>query len=117
MIPPPPFSTRTDTLFPYAPLFRSGRCQPAGRSRRRLDRRRPRPGDCLGGIGGGIRREHRAEEHKSELQSLMRISYAVLGLEKKKKTINRYREKREENIHSNTTRMKNKAEAEDELHT
>src|SRR3546814_10385276 len=76
MIRRPPRSTRTDTLFPYTTLFRS-----VGRSPRNLPfvgfpRRgySPVQGDVLG----------RSEEHTSELQSLMRISYAVFCLKKKK---------------------------------
>src|SRR3546814_5056473 len=67
MIRRPPRSTRTDTLFPYTTLFRSttpcecGRCWP-----------------CFSDVDG-----HRSEEHTSELQSLMRISYAVFCLKKK----------------------------------
>src|SRR3546814_6768775 len=68
MIRRPPRSTRTDTLFPYTTLFRSPQ------HRRRLHRRQgdPRP-----------RHSRRSEEHTSELQSLMRISYAVFCLKKK----------------------------------
>src|SRR3546814_11213199 len=80
----PPRSTRTDTLFPYTTLFRS----PVG----------------LQALGDGVQRgvlthypqahalaegTHgvgRSEEHTSELQSLMRISYAVFCLKKKKHT-------------------------------
>src|SRR3546814_7372698 len=95
MIRRPPRSTRTDTLFPYTTLFRSrgfvaarfdaedgqgarhgartvlrrsGRCHPAGAGRRKP----------------ALRRGERSEEHTSELQSLMRISYAVFCLHKKK---------------------------------
>src|SRR3546814_14183699 len=90
MIRRPPRSTRTDTLFPYTTLFRSPRhyCLLAGRC------------DCSGSIGavhrqpqadgdegGRWRRsddgDWRSEEHTSELQSLMRISYAVFCLKKK----------------------------------
>src|SRR3546814_7548251 len=100
----PPRSTRTDTLFPYTTLFRSGR-QPD-----RVDhgggrpRRLPELDEQLGGnpaarlvahlLGRRRRRqqdprarvEPRSEEHTSELQSLMRISYAVFCLKKKKNT-------------------------------
>src|SRR3546814_2062336 len=78
MIRRPPRSTRTDTLFPYTTLFRS--CAAADR---RL-RRRPPPGRP-GGNRGSYSRRTRSEEHTSELQSLMRISYAVFCLKKKKK--------------------------------
>src|SRR3546814_1570271 len=102
MIRRPPRSTRTDTLFPYTTLFRSaddGSCVDSARllsSRlclRRLvhsprsDREstakafRNRHADARGGSGRG-----RSEEHTSELQSLMRISYAVFCLKKKKIT-------------------------------
>src|SRR3546814_3306649 len=106
MIRRPPRSTRTDTLFPYTTLFRSG----------------GRPMECrllvqtgqaptlqwhAGGGMGRIGENHvsptvasysprkrsktsimssRSEEHTSELQSLMRISYAVFCLKKKKIT-------------------------------
>src|SRR3546814_4850911 len=78
MIRRPPRSTRTDTLFPYTTLFRSlGRPQgvqsPADQGYLR-DRLRLRGATC----------RRRSEEHTSELQSLMRISYAVFCLKKKK---------------------------------
>src|SRR3546814_21134877 len=88
MIRRPPRSTRTDTLFPYTTLFRSGcndeRAGPGGRRRvgcgrnRRLDQDRTH-------CGGDkpMPAEARSEEHTSELQSLMRISYAVFCLKKK----------------------------------
>src|SRR3546814_19386962 len=94
MIRRPPRSKRTDTLFPYTTLFRS---DAAGRQPRGLDPRRA--GRCEAGAGRartcggtGVARLHfqgrhgRSEEHTSELQSLMRISYAVFCLKKKKKT-------------------------------
>src|SRR3546814_6338094 len=88
----PPRSTRTDTLFPYTTLFRSDRHaalvaawdQPVG----------PHPCPCAT-ADRAIRRAHavgthpdrqavgRSEEHTSELQSLMRISYAVFCSKKK----------------------------------
>src|SRR3546814_4869321 len=91
MIRRPPRSTRTDTLFPYTTLFRSltgaGEWldhigQTAGTG---ID-----PGRC-GGKASTARgrlcqgQNRRSEEHTSELQSLMRISYAVFCLKKKKK--------------------------------
>src|SRR3546814_3534436 len=79
MIRRPPRSTRTDTLFPYTTLFRSRRglgcflvCGRSAPVTARLCARR-----CA----------RRSEEHTSELQSLMRISYAVFCLKKKKKQI------------------------------
>src|SRR3546814_10579700 len=79
MIRRPPRSTRTDTLFPYTTLFRSGehRGAPRPRSLRRHHGQRPTT---------DVRRRPRSEEHTSELQSLMRISYAVFCLKKKKQT-------------------------------
>src|SRR3546814_1506354 len=102
MIRRPPRSTRTDTLFPYTTLFRSlalvGLAADRGlllldlelghywaTSARALSRAagatcstvRPRRAATASG---------RSEEHTSELQSLMRISYAVFCLKKKKKT-------------------------------
>src|SRR3546814_7230590 len=101
----PPRSTRTDTLFPYTTLFLSRR-ERVGRPRTVAQHRR------AGGLGaaaqdggtvfhqrciplaGAIPFQHhelddvpgRSEEHTSELQSLMRTSYAVFCLKKKKKT-------------------------------
>src|SRR3546814_3463753 len=100
MIRRPPRSTRTDTLFPYTTLFRSrGRtAQPApARNRGRYPSAPQRGRDAAGG-GGVARRPRnaracpacdRSEEHTSELQSLMRISYAVFCLKKKKRTQNK----------------------------
>src|SRR3546814_6211018 len=95
----PPRSTRTDTLFPYTTLFRSPRVQRISRElpplpsdvsvadvdRHNGDRHdqswapddRERPVDDL------LVEHVRSEEHTSELQSLMRISYAVFCLKKK----------------------------------
>src|SRR3546814_1585830 len=104
MIRRPPRSTRTDTLFPYTTLFRSlypfpvasGRIAGGGWPRRAPDRRRGghRKADRLSDRRATMarypsarhRRLHaqRSEEHTSELQSLMRISYAVFCLKKKK---------------------------------
>src|SRR3546814_9711295 len=79
MIRRPPRSTRTDTLFPYTTLFRSGRRpfrpDPHPCADRRCPRNRRR--SCTA-------HRARSEEHTSELQSLMRISYAVFCLKKKK---------------------------------
>src|SRR3546814_9710907 len=81
MIRRPPRSTRTDTLFPYTTLFRSSWPRPARQSRL-LQRRIRAP--CFSMHRRGL--IGRSEEHTSELQSLMRISYAVFCLKKKKKT-------------------------------
>src|SRR3546814_9718389 len=97
----PPRSPRTDSLFPYATLFRS--VVGAGHRRvatRAADRPRHRPRDRS--VRGARRQEDetrrrrlvddgdrhlgkRSEEHTSEIQSLMRISYAVFWLKRKKK--------------------------------
>src|SRR3546814_9207646 len=107
MIRRPPRSTRTDTLFPYTTLFRS---QPGVEQRHREWRQalrnvaddrdatlleieqHDREGCCRHGCDWtclgeeiGRTRLERSEEHTSELQSLMRISYAVFCLKKKKK--------------------------------
>src|SRR3546814_5713387 len=78
MIRRPPRSTRTDTLFPYTTLFRSPRASPAT-PLRRYSAPAP-PGRSRHEETAADRR--RSEEHTSELQSLMRISYAVFCLKK-----------------------------------
>src|SRR3546814_19412732 len=75
MIRRPPRSTRTNTLFPYTTLFRSS--TPIDELRTAAARQRD-DRNCDGF------RVDRSEEHTSELQSLMRISYAVFCLKKKK---------------------------------
>src|SRR3546814_7932507 len=94
-----PRSTRTDTLFPYTTLFRSFRGrrheydQHLGRRQERIQWGVAHYLDASGAgrIGPGIRdslsQTLRSEEHTSELQSLMRISYAVFCLKKKNITI------------------------------
>src|SRR3546814_5643713 len=96
MIRRPPRATRTDTLFPYPTLFRS----------RPFDKLRGSSGrtgfiECFPSRRCPLRRDpqrrsrrrrvaaRRSEEHTSELQSLMRISYAVFCLKKKKKNTQR----------------------------
>src|SRR3546814_1849430 len=111
MIRRPPRSTRTDTPFPYTTLFRSRDQGPEGQGPTAGGgQRHPAPG--LDFLRGGARPPHslivafidecrqvghavesicrvltqqRSEEHTSELQSLMRSSYAVFCLKKKKK--------------------------------
>src|SRR3546814_14372448 len=80
MIRRPPRSTRTDTLFPYTTLFRS---VPAGVPRADFLGRRPGTGLAFRTCRGDLL--SRSEEHTSELQSLMRLSYAVFCLKKKKR--------------------------------
>src|SRR3546814_10232634 len=83
MILRPPRSTRTDTLFPYTTLFRSRRGFAAG-GQGLCRQLRGLPWACgQGEPGVGRARSDRSEEHTSELQSLMRISYAVFCLKKK----------------------------------
>src|SRR3546814_7419915 len=93
MIRRPPRSTRTDTLFPYTTLFRSPRlfAPPGGDHRKSLGWDRLSAGARRQGRFGRQRQQRaarlqqlRSEEHTSELQSLMRISYAVFCLKKKK---------------------------------
>src|SRR3546814_7193845 len=106
----PPRSTRTDTLLPYTTLFRS----------HQNDLLIPPDVLCMADIGAKIdqhilenargivariataRAQHRSEEHTSELQSLMRISYAVFCLKKKNK------KKRQPNNNKKTTIIYNK---------
>src|SRR3546814_4447472 len=84
MIRRPPRSTRTDTLFPYTTLFRSPRPKPRPGSDDRSERpNRPTTIDELQRAASVL--PARSEEHTSELQSLMRISYAVFCLKKKTK--------------------------------
>src|SRR3546814_16249556 len=92
MIRRPPISTHPDTLLPYATLFRSQ----AGHGRGEQVRRSARAGACShspdrsGGGGAAAstiahrQNAPRSEEHTSELQSLMRLSYAVFCLKKNK---------------------------------
>src|SRR3546814_2605777 len=106
MIRRPPTSTRTDTLFPYTTLFRSianqvrrhvpigidrGEAHQTRQHRRLLGRLADNDLHRIDGLAilikpesrrGGVD-EDRSEEHTSELQSLMRISYAVFCLKKK----------------------------------
>src|SRR3546814_5297435 len=101
MIRRPPRSTRTDTLFPYTTLFRSGNVRELRNTMQRAALLaagdevlaanlglQPTPG-AAGGVATSDEPdraaiEDRSEEHTSELQSLMRISYAVFCLKKKK---------------------------------
>src|SRR3546814_8130126 len=113
MIRRPPRSTPTDPLFPYTTLFRSRAPQYGGILRgdrrhdlaerqaaahvdRARDRRRRRPADARERCSLRLQRRRRygprvgrSEEHTSELQSLMRISYAVFCLKKKKNNTNK----------------------------
>src|SRR3546814_6079579 len=94
MVRRPPRSTRTDTLFPYTTLFRS-----VGGQRHALavqfdlrvlvgvvcaHQHVARGQDLRQVVAGETEQQRRSEEHTSELQSLMRISYAVFCLKKKK---------------------------------
>src|SRR3546814_1116947 len=107
MILRPPRSTRTDTLVPHTPLFRSlrqrpRRCHPAPpadvqealvghllQHSPQFGPLRPAHVEGFGDLaathryGAGAHEVERSEEHTSELQSLMRISYAVFCLNKK----------------------------------
>src|SRR3546814_18603490 len=96
MIRRPPRSTRTDTLFPYTTLFRSDACRlgvgkfgnMAATQRARIVKRAASKNPGQPFHGGSVM--IRSEEHTSELQSLMRISYAVFCLKKKKKKLTEY---------------------------
>src|SRR3546814_3687014 len=108
MIRRPPRSTRTDTLFPYTTLFRSATSPWLRHGEGQFVALRPRFGagkpcamlpsrtrteivnihaSCVAAGNGGVLilgNSGRSEEHTSELQSLMRISYAVFCLKKKR---------------------------------
>src|SRR3546814_9190186 len=96
MIRRPPRSTRTDTLFPYTTLFRSlsvageisSSVSPTNKPEQQWEKQRWST--------------RRSEEHTSELQSLMRISYAVFCLKKKKK-------KKYTNINNNTQKTQDQS--------
>src|SRR3546814_1218253 len=101
MIRRPPRSTRTDTLFPYTTLFRSTGSQLA-----EVDHRVPVVHGVSAGETDPCRGQDidpRSEEHTSELQSLMRISYAVFCLKKKKKQTDDKNTNNEPNTNNNTT--------------
>src|SRR3546814_5807369 len=83
MIRRPPRSTRTDTLFPYTTLFRSRSIKPTRTDAIGMTMR-GKYIFCINSRWETILLD-RSEEHTSELQSLMRISYAVFCLKKKKK--------------------------------
>src|SRR3546814_13977289 len=89
MIRRPPRSTRTDTLFPYTTLFRSARVishWPMAFGAMRLwTSTAPSISSTMTALKARGQAGERSEEHTSELQSLMRISYAVFCLKKKKK--------------------------------
>src|SRR3546814_1583938 len=105
MIRRPPRSTRTDTLFPYTTLFRSQRrvaktdkttgIAAAEFARRRRQLMRMAGDDAIAILPAAPLRvrsndtHYRSEEHTSELQSLMRNSYAVFCLKKKIKLANK----------------------------
>src|SRR3546814_8507639 len=123
MIRRPPRSTRTDTLFPYTTLFRSRfeKSRIKGSLLQYVEQPGHRPALAdLGldrgetpGFGQGFERgerytvlaapHQRSEEHTSELQSLMRISYAVFCLKKKNKKHDTYNIKHSDNKHSSDT--------------
>src|SRR3546814_8238993 len=93
MIRRPPRSTRTDTLFPYTTLFRSpaqGEGTDSGHRRRDLNPENVTTIATRLGVSEdeviSMNRRMRSEEHTSELQSLMRISYAGFCLKKKNNT-------------------------------
>src|SRR3546814_1010280 len=96
MIRRPPRSTRTDTLFPYTTLFRSAKAKTINKylgkdfvvlaSYGHVRDLVPKEGAVDPAHGFAMR--YRSEEHTSELQSLMRISYAVFCLKKKNHNYN-----------------------------
>src|SRR3546814_7633474 len=108
MIRRPPRSTRTDTLFPYTTLFRShqrkrlGDLGHGGPAHRNEHRRRDCKAACYCKSPKQLKMQsvflrdrlidERSEEHTSELQSLMRISYAVFCLKNKNRQKTRHRQ-------------------------
>src|SRR3546814_7515648 len=109
MIRRPPRSTRTDTLFPYTTLFRSliaGTRYPrlAGHMAEFMAETLFRTSDLH--LPAAAKKE-RSEEHTSELQSLMRISYAVFCLKKKKKKTKKQKTLTQHKIHIIETRYLN----------
>src|SRR3546814_3100368 len=123
MIRRPPRSTRTDTLFPYTTLFRSTTARQGGRQAEEGGRKEtlsPQGKDGLAhaslrhcerseAIQGGLRNaglpRGRSEEHTSELQSLMRISYAVFCLKNNRQKPLPHNDKEYEAIKGNTARL------------
>src|SRR3546814_4907190 len=103
MIRRPPRSTRTDTLFPYTTLFRSDLFVANDWAPSNLFRNDGPSGfsDVTEEAGTTAYGFSRSEEHTSELQSLMRISYAVFCLKKKKKL---YPSTAQEQYHYNSER-------------
>src|SRR3546814_1471957 len=116
MIRRPPRSTRTDTPFPYTTLFRSLHPKKGRHSSKRIIRSdvvcKYLLRDDLAEGNKGHRRSYlrnRSEEHTSELQSLMRISYAVFCLKKKNKNKKKRgieQEKQETDINHTTRNTK-----------
>src|SRR3546814_4710536 len=104
MIRRPPRSTRTDTLFPYTTLFRS--VVGVVEVKRMLRSFADGSPELFGHLSRPLfvpataraldLLEERSEEHTSELQSLMRISYAVFCLKKKNSTKNNIKDRRSE---------------------
>src|SRR3546814_1378253 len=103
MIRRPPRSTRTDTLFPYTTLFRS---RPASAKRGGM------AASTVSAMAAVESWVVRSEEHTSELQSLMRISYAVFCLKKKKhiKRINIQTKKRRRKVDGKSEQYKSEIE-------
>src|SRR3546814_5660138 len=121
MIRRPPRSTRTDTLFPYTTLFRSPGsllmtrlmrptwpCDfsaSAGESQARSSQRSGCSANCSSASQSTV--WMRSEEHTSELQSLMRISYAVFCLKKKQDKIASLKNKLQQYNNKDTTNNNN----------
>src|SRR3546814_6434600 len=83
----PPRATRTDTLFPYTTLFRSPQNRSSTTSNACASSpRAPSTSAAAAEAAARTTKACRSEEHTSELQSLMRISYAVFCLKKKQQT-------------------------------
>src|SRR3546814_1043538 len=103
MIRRPPRSTRTDTLFPYTTLFRSPSAS-ASSTERSFSSSEERSGTSERSSSSKAA-QRRSEEHTSELQSLMRISYAVFCLKKKNKNTTQSYNEEDIKINKNHTKQ------------
>src|SRR3546814_2054398 len=114
MIRRPPRSTRTDTLFPYTTLFRSPRLRDHISSMKETEKPNC-PRNSTSHSSTAEISTPRSEEHTSELQSLMRISYAVFCLKKKNKK--NIKKKTKQRIHENYKQQKQDEHSKDQQTT
>src|SRR3546814_2843484 len=118
MIRRPPRSTRTDTLFPYTTLFRSVQqwleTLHSNHSGDNIPEEISQHRSCRSGDDDAseahFTANSRSEEHTSELQSLMRISYAVFCLKKKKHNQTQHQHMIRQSTHQTTIRSLNESD-------